>query len=161
MDFLITPQFSEHLLLLLHAKFPRLGHGVLEDTMQDALIIFWTSAPQHVKDSGPRARSWIKTVAIWLAIRQYKRERLRVSIESVESQVSRPVVTPQELLVDRVTMEQLLARVTGTDRLCLRLRLEGYTYQEIAERVPPPASTHAIEVRMARLIRKMKIENSM
>jgi len=110
-----------------------------EEVIQEVFLALF----QHLKKGkrGDNLRGWIFRVAHNLALKQFrstksKIERASVPIDEVQIEFVSPTATPEEMLEQAHSAEQIQAVIQALpeqDRRCLYLRAEGLRYREIAE----------------------------
>jgi RNA polymerase sigma-70 factor (ECF subfamily) len=108
-----------------------------EDVVQDVFLALF----RHLTRDGSRSnlQGWLFRVAHNLALKHAGRQRRRLArVVSVESAYDRPDPSPdvEQDLVRRQQHTQLLAVLEALperDRHCVRLRVEGLKYRDIAQ----------------------------
>ena len=79
-------------------------------------------------------RAWLKKVAGRLAVNHFRRQNLRSDLEKLmEPDKMELLATSMEKDLERMEIEDALLRLPWRDQLMLKLRMEGRSYQELAE----------------------------
>ena len=113
------------------------------DVLQDAFLQIWQKAASYQRSLGS-ARGWIYTVARHRALDEVRKVRHEVSLgddfEAVAEAVQAPVV--DDLTHDEEALAHCLAQLDDPKRQCvIDAYVEGYTHDQIAERMSKPVGT--------------------
>jgi len=114
-----------------------------EDVLQEAFMQVWQRASSFQRELGS-GRGWIYTVARHRALDEVRKVRHEVSLgddfEAVAEAVQAPVV--DDLTHDEEALAHCLAQLDDPKRQCvIDAYVEGYTHDQIAERMSKPVGT--------------------
>lgn len=102
-------------------------------------------------------RAWLKKVASRLTVNYFHKKNLRSGLEqSIEPEKMEQVAVGIERDIERMEIEDALSRLPWRDQLLLKMRMEGRSYQEIAQALNiVPGSVGTI---LARAMKRFRAE---
>lgn len=102
-------------------------------------------------------RAWLKKVAGRLAINHFRRQSLRTTVEKpLEPEKMEQMAVDMERDLQRMEIEDALSRLQWRDQLLLKLRMEGKSYQEVAQLLDLTPSS--IGTMLARAMQRFRVE---
>jgi len=102
-------------------------------------------------------RAWLKKVAGRLAINHFRRQSLRTTVEKpLEPEKMEQMAVDMERDLQRLEIEDALSRLPWRDQLLLKLRMEGKSYQEVAQLLDLTPSS--IGTMLARAMQRFRVE---
>jgi len=127
---------------------------ISEEICQESFIRWF-----GLEDSGgiEYPRAWLKKVASRLTVNHFRRQNLRSGLEkALEPEKMELMATTMEKDLERMEIEDTLSRLPWRDGLLLKLRMEGRSYQELAELLDiAPASVGTL---LARAMKRFRTE---
>ncbi|MGE5391682.1 MAG: RNA polymerase sigma factor [Deltaproteobacteria bacterium] len=127
---------------------------ITEEICQESFMR-WFSVDEPQEIDYPRA--WLKKVAGRLVVNHFRRQNLRSGFEkTMEPEKIELIATNMEKDIERLEIEDALSRLPWRDGLLLKLRMEGRSYQELAELMDiAPASVGTM---LARAMKRFRSE---
>jgi RNA polymerase sigma-70 factor (ECF subfamily) len=118
-------------------KFFRRNRSLVEDAMQDTFLKALRGA---VQEDIQNAGGWLLRVALNSCIDLHRKERSAIleTHSEMDPELNAAAVNPETQQTE-VRIQELLQRINELgekQRVCLKLYLEGYSYQEIARITP-------------------------
>jgi RNA polymerase sigma-70 factor, ECF subfamily len=124
-----------------------------EDAAQEAMVRAWRQRQSCRSPDAPEG--WLRQIARNEALRQHGRSAARES-EPLPAAEEPAAEAPEERLVDRLFVDEVIGKLRGQDRLLLLLRYElDLPDVAIAERLGIAQST--VRVRLHRLKKELRV----
>lgn len=102
-------------------------------------------------------RAWLKKVAGRLTINYFRRQNLRSDLEKpMEPEKMELMAVNMEKDLQRMEIEDALSRLPWRDQLLLKLRMEGQSYQEVAQLLDLTPSS--VGTMLARAMKRFRAE---
>jgi RNA polymerase sigma factor (sigma-70 family) len=132
----------------LRSRFPSHNPDDIEDAMQDAIILYITRAPEHVRESAAMSFSWLFSVTFRSLSRLHRTRNM--SIQHVQPSVK----SHEEEVLSTIEIDEILGALTDAQRVVVEERLAGKSFEEVAESTG--VSLSACKVRYTRAIRRLQ-----
>lgn len=127
---------------------------ITEEVCQESFMRWFNLDEPEVIDY-PRA--WLKKVAGRLVVNHFRRQNLRSGLEKpMEPEKMELMATTMEKDIERIEIEDAMSRLPWRDVLLLKLRMEGKSYQELAELLD--IAPTSVGTMLARAMRKFRSE---
>jgi RNA polymerase sigma factor (sigma-70 family) len=132
----------------LRSRFPSHNPDDIEDAMQDAIILYITRGPEHVRESTAMSFSWLFTVTFRSLSRLHRTRN--ISIQLVEPRIE----SHEEEVLSAIEIDEILEALTDAQRVVVAERHAGKSFEEVAQSTG--VSITACKVRYTRAIRRLQ-----
>lgn len=103
------------------------------DVTQDVFVGLPEALPTLRSETRKGFEAWLKTVTVRAALQGLRRRKRRAEVSLSPFAMGR-TRAPQDVVVDRITLDRALGRLTETQRAVFTLKeIEGFTHREIGE----------------------------
>ena len=128
-----------------HGDIPR-----CEDMVQEVWIMLWLKFDTMNSQSEWQQRVWVRRVTRSVRVDLYRREH--PPLEPITAEMEETVATEESDVAERI--DDLFSALTPDEQRLMRMRLEGYSAEEIAAELKIEAN--AVYQRVNRIMNKLR-----